>query len=72
MAGYSDFCLIGINEQYAKMRGVQVFGAIKKETSNLFQSQDLTQHKTRFVNLYYPVLMEESRGNFDNNGFIRG
>lgn len=43
----------------------------KKETSTHFQSKDLTQSKTRFMNLYYPVLMDESRGIFDNTGYIR-
>lgn len=43
-----------------------------KETSNLFRPRGLTQHKTRFMILYYPTLLEESRGNFDNNGYIRG
>lgn len=43
----------------------------KKETSTHFQSEEITQSKTRFMNSYYSVLAEESRGNFGNTGYIR-
>ena len=41
------------------------------ETSYSLDPYGCTRHKTRFMNSYYPVLMEEARGVFDNNGYIR-
>ena len=44
---------------------------LKKETSYPLEPYGCIRHKTRSMELYYPTLMEESRGDFDNNGYIR-
>lgn len=41
------------------------------ETSYPLEPYGCTRHKTRFTDSYYPILMEESRGNFDNTGYTR-
>ena len=44
---------------------------LKKKTSYPLEPYGCIRHKTRSMELYYPTLMEESRGDFDNNGYIR-